>query len=86
MTILVEQSHSKGQHDRLHGSMAGSGGTLLGSNGVGLCAGVIAGRHFKLGCASLVVPAPTQFDQHYTTEEESKKRSLRLSAIMTRAS
>ena len=60
MPIPVEQRHRQGQHDRLLVGVARGGGcALLGVDGVGLRAGVVAGGHLQLWGACLLIPATT---------------------------
>lgn len=58
MPILVKESHSQGQHDRLLVGVARGGGrALLGVDGVSVCTGVVAGGHLQLWGACLLIPA-----------------------------
>lgn len=66
MPLLVEQSDSNRQHDRLLVGVAAAGRrALLGVDGVGLRTGVIAGRNLKLWCTSLLIPAHRRTTSEY---------------------
>lgn len=68
MAALVKQGNCQWQHNRQLGRLAGrGGGALLGADGIGVFAGIIAGGYLKLGCASLVIPEYRHELMHFVT-------------------